>query len=255
VLVGRGAAPRKISVGNGEGRVVKIKVKPSRLLSQLSSHGFATGPTLPAQDSFTFVRQASRPALFEWIVVEASGKKSEAVYASVATGLTRWMVGRSLAEEALLMELAENQERGWSIIKTDAAARDWESRLVSAALPNLERITLERGVPLLERTEQLRRAVSAYTARLDLTKPMPDLAGALNQHADPKLLGVAQRAAWDVGLDEDTYGLAWLCIISYEKVVEEQPTSFFRQNPYTNPELLSRLHLVADWIVSSRSSN
>lgn len=234
---------------------MKIKVKPSRLLSLLTSHRFATGPTLPGQDSFTFVRQASRPALFEWIVVEAAGKKSEAVWASVATALTQSMLlRRDLGEEVLLTELAGDQERGWSIIETDAAAREWEGRLVSVALLNLERVTQERGVPLLQRTEQLRRAVSGYTARLNLSKSIPQLVRELGHDADPKLLGRAQRVAWDVRLDEDIYGLAWLCIISYGAVVEEQPTTFSRQNPYTNLELMWRLHLVADWIARSLSS-
>jgi hypothetical protein len=164
------------------------------------------------------------------------------------------LLRRDLTEEVLLMELAGDQDRGWSIIETDAAAREWESRLVSAALLNLERATQERGVPLLQRTEQLRRAVSGYTAHLDLSKSITELIRELGHHADPKLLGVAQRVAWDVRLDEDIYSLAWLCIISYEGVVEEQPTTFSRQNPYTNLELMWRLHLVADWIARSLSS-
>jgi hypothetical protein len=162
------------------------------------------------------------------------------------------LLRRDLSEEVGLIELAADQERGWSIIETDTAARDWELRLVPAALHKLEKLTQERGASLLQRTEQLRRAVSGYIARLDSSKPFPDLIRELSHGADLKLLGVAQRVAWDVRHDEVYYGLAWLCITSYEGMVEEQPTTFYRQNPYTNTELMWRLHLVADWIASSQ---
>lgn|GEM_PF-6361759 len=90
---------------------MKIKVIPSRLQSQLNTHGIATGPTLAGQDSFTFVRRTSQPDLFGRIVVEAAGKQSEAVWASVGITLTRRLLIRNLFEQVFLMELAGNRGR------------------------------------------------------------------------------------------------------------------------------------------------
>src|SRR5207248_1369102 len=113
-----------------------------RLLSSLEQHGFNSGPGLSSQDSFTFVRKSKAPDLFEWIFIEASGKRSEAVVASVATSLTSTILDRrGLAVEHLLMEIAEDQERGWSIVESQAEAREWESRLVGVAPFRADQLT------------------------------------------------------------------------------------------------------------------
>jgi hypothetical protein len=235
---------------------MKIKVRPSRLLSQLQNDRFVRERIPTAGDSIRFVRETSQAELFEWIIVSSAGKRCEAVWAEVASALTRTILVRDLFEKSLMLELAGDQERGWRIIETDAAAREWESELVAAAPQNVERLTHERGGQLLERTESLRRAVRLYVARLDLSKAISHLTDELSRDADPKGLGVAQRVAWDVKRvdDEEIYALAWLCVTNYESEIEETATGFSQQNPYSNPELLWRIHLIADWIMRQRSS-
>jgi hypothetical protein len=235
---------------------MKIKVRPSRLLSQLQNDRFVRERVPTAGDSIGLVRETPQAELFEWIIVSSAGKRCEAVWAEVASALTRTILVRDLYEKSLMLELAGDQERGWRIIETDAAAREWESGLVAAAPRNVERLTHERGGQLLERTESLRRAVRQYVARLDLSKPISQLTGELSHDADPKGLGLAQRIAWDVQRfdDQEIYALAWLCITHYESEVEETATSYSEQNPYSNPELLWRIHLIADWIIRERSS-
>jgi hypothetical protein len=209
---------------------------------------------LPSQDSFTFVRKSKSPDLFEWIFVEASGKKSEAVVASVATSLTsRILDRRDLAVERLLMEIAEDQERGWSIVESQAEAREWESRLVDVAPVRADQLTEERGDELLHRTEEARRAVKRYLVHLDLAKPVATQIEQLRHNADPKQLGVAERLAWWWHCAEDIFALSWLCIVSFEAEVEDPPKSFAVQNPNFNAELLWRIELIADKLLSSRN--
>jgi hypothetical protein len=232
---------------------MKIKVRPSRLLSSLAQYGFVAGPELSGQDSFTFVRRAKMPDLFEWIFVEASGKRSEAVVALVATSLTSKILDRrNLAEECLLTEIAQDQERGWTIVETQADAREWESQLVARGPLRAEQLTTERGEKLLQRTKKARQAVKRYLAHVNLTKPLAAQIAELRPNADPKQLGVAERLASWWGCEEDIFALAWLCIVSFEGQVEETPQSFAEQNPNFNSELLCRIELIADALLLSQ---
>jgi hypothetical protein len=244
---------------------MRIKVRPSRLLVHLERDRFVSGPTLLSQDSFTFVRETSDPDLFEWIIVEASGKASEAVCASIGIALTRTILMRddSISHETPLFEIAENQERGWTIIETTSAARAWESKLTALAPRAVECLTLERAGDLLRRTNYLRRVVKKYISILDLSVPLSFQISHFRKAHDAKLSGVARRLAWGVAVrqasdiaqrlawvdSEDIYELAWLCIATNETTEEEEPMNFSHQNPNSNSDLMWRIHLIADWIM------
>lgn len=203
---------------------MKIKVRPARLLPPLASHAFIAGPELKSKDSFSFVRPARVPELFEWILVEAQGKQSEAVYAKVVTSLAFSILDRrSFGEERAVTGMPfEDEERGWSIVETQAAAREWEHHLVELAPLQAEQLTAECGEGLLRRTEEARCAAKCYLARLDFAKPLSAQIEELRPNADLKQLGVAERMAYSwPHCDEEIFALAWLCILSYEAEVEE----------------------------------
>jgi hypothetical protein len=230
----------------------KMKVRPSRLASCLAERGFVQGPEMSSEGSISFVREAKTPEIYEWIIVHAAGKRAEAVSASIVISLTceRPLYKIALAEDRLLLDVADNQERGWSIVETDSAARSWEGKLAEIVPGKLAEFTREFGGELLRRTEDVRRSVKRYCAKLDLSKPIAVLIDELRPRGDSKLLGVAERCAWEYHPDaEDIFGLAWLCIVAFEKEIEASPTGFALENSNFHLGLQCRMYLLADWLI------
>jgi hypothetical protein len=122
----------------------------------LREHGFTYGPESRTSDDLIFTRPSHISDLFESIIVSCQGKRGEAVYASVGVSVTNEVAYKIFGDVKLLEELAEDSERGWTIIEDGIKARKWESRLAALGPVRAKEWADVRGPRLLEETIQLR---------------------------------------------------------------------------------------------------
>ena len=170
-----------------------MKVRQNRLLARLKEHGFASGPESRTSDDLIFTRPSHIPGLFESIIVGCQGKRGEAVHASVGTAVTRQVMYKVLGDVKLLEELAENQERGWTIIEDDGKAREWEGRLAQIG-PLRAREWAEAGGPkVLHDTAEVRAAADRYFTLVNPTNDLAQVLSNLKQTSSKRIADEAER--------------------------------------------------------------
>src|SRR5689334_17378277 len=103
-----------------------MKVEPSRLANALRDERFQLAHQACGDNAFVLLREDLAPDLFQWIWVNASGKRGEAVFAYAAVSVAKWIAFKGLMDLRPMIELGENPERGTTIIETDVKAQAWE---------------------------------------------------------------------------------------------------------------------------------
>jgi len=135
-----------------------MTVDCSRLGSLLATHGFEACGSATSVGSYRFVRPDQPADLYQHIDVEFAGRQSEVVFAYIAISATKWIRLKGLCESRLLIELASNQERGWTPIASTTDARAWEQSLAQMAPIKVTEIAKEYRASLLRRTHEIGRA-------------------------------------------------------------------------------------------------
>jgi hypothetical protein len=162
---------------------------------------------------------------------------------------------KGFMESRLLRELAEDQERGWTIIKTTSQATKWESKLVQSAPEAAARFEAEQGTALLERSKPLRECVNRYLQKLVIVDSSANGLLEIRKQADDITLGEADRLMASVAIQqipkcEELYELACLCVLRYSLEVEGPGVSYFGQDPLENVALMWRIQLLVDKLLS-----
>jgi len=146
-----------------------MQLNLTRTQASLESLGFKK----VRQDIVTFqsyfVRNSSSELLSEWIYLIFGGKKMEKVGAyAVLSAVSRGSLIKGLSESTPLLEIAEDQERGWTEIRNDADSLEWETKLL-ACIPNaINVLKTQWATPLLQRTLSARKAAEKYFAKLEI---------------------------------------------------------------------------------------
>jgi hypothetical protein len=225
-----------------------MKISCDRVGKLLKPKGFVTRRTSPLVRHCAFVRPDQNPSLYQQIDVSFSGRHDEAVVAHIAASVARWIRVKGLSVSRLLVEIAIDQERGWSIIRTKA--EDWEQSLADVGPIAVTRFVSEVGASLVERTEGARQFARDRLARLDPERGVSEQIAEFERSMPSILVAEARRlAAWpgvmQVAEAEGIYVLACLCILH-----GNDHQSLPGQDPLSNDEWMWRIQLVADGILS-----
>lgn len=222
-----------------------MKVKAHRLLDGLRGVGFALGFPTYGADSYTFIRSSINDSLYESIIVEAQGRNYEAVYASVGVSVTKTVMYKGLGDVKVLDEIAEDLERGWTIIVDDSKAREWEANLVRVGPERASEWARLRGNSILKDTEDIRNAIGKYLAIVGPFKDAEQLSQKVRQQSASCIVELANHLhVGGVPGKEDTYQLASLIILRYSEEAEKR--SFLGTNPIHDLCLMDRIKLLAD---------
>jgi hypothetical protein len=235
-----------------------MRIQTSRLLRHLSRHGFALVHN-GGGGKTCLVRPDSSMRTIQWIVVDSSGKKGEAAVAYIGVGVTRRIAFKGLLDLQLLEEIAEDKDRGWTIIITDQDALAWEEKLIRVAPRCAKEFASEHGPILLQRTEAVRNAVGKYLSHLDTEQAIEGQLKSLERRASERMLTDGERlAGWPgvVQIPEASavYRLACLAIVSFEHEVEENRRPFAGQNPLEDDGLMWRIQLIADELLCRQNA-
>lgn len=227
-----------------------MKISCARAGKLLKPKGFVTRRTSPLVRHCAFVRPDQNPSLYQQIDVSFVGRHDEVVVAHIAASVARWIRVKGLSVSRLLVEIAIEQERGWSIIGTKAEAEDWEQSLAEVGPIAVTKFVAEVGAALIERTEGARQFARDRLARLDPERDVSDQIAEFERSMPSILVTEARRlAAWpgvmQVDEAEGIYVLACLSVLH-----GNDHLCLPDRDPLLNDELMWRIQLVADGILS-----
>ena len=228
-----------------------MKVEPSRLANALRDERFQLAQQACGDNAFVLLREDLVPDLFQWIWVNASGKRGEAVFAYAAVSVAKWIAFKGLMDLRPMIELGENPERGTTIIETDVKAQAWERKLIEYAPQEVSRFAAERGSALLETTKTARRSVAEYLKRVDLSDSAARALLTMWDGADETTCTEADRlmnwtAMQQIRGRETLYEMACLWVLRYSSEVDGACVSYFGQDPLENTDLMWRIQLIVD---------
>jgi hypothetical protein len=227
-----------------------MKINPARLLQLLAAAGYERGFSTGAVPSFSLIRPSAVAGLYESIVVDAGGREAEAVAAEVGVSVTKVVMYKRMGAVRLINEVAENAERGQTIIRSKEKAIEWEQRLAAIA-PDLSSAWAEsEGPAILASNQEVRSIADAYAKQLDSKMPCSKLLEHLRSIASQHSVEVAENIFNSGGRGprgtEDAYALACVAIVHFVGVVEPHRASLVSANPLCDPDLQDRIHQVAD---------
>jgi hypothetical protein len=228
-----------------------MTVDCSRLDSLLATHGFEACGNATFVPSCRFVRSDQSPDLYQHIDVGFAGPRSEVVIAYIAISATKWIRLKGTSESRLLIEIAGNQERGWTPIVSTTDARAWEQTLAQMAPMKVTELAEQHRTSLVRRTdearEQARRNLTAFNANRPITTQVENLKiampGPLAAEAErlTDCAGVVQRPG-----AREHYLLAALLLFN-----QDGSNKFIQQNPLLDNQLMWIVQLTADAILSA----
>lgn len=232
------------------------KVNPFRLLDLLKPDGFSLGLKTRAADAFTVVRPSPFKDLWESIIVDAQGRRGEAVYASVGASATATVMYKILGDVMVLEELGEDRERGWTVIEDDSKAIAWEAQLAEVGPARAREWALKTGPKILQDTDTAREAVSQYLLLLGSVRNLDATLASLHGAVSAAIVDDVHRlsecpGATGVPGTEVAYQVAYYTILHYSRKVESG-RSFVGHNPGDDLELMQRIHILADKLLLFR---
>lgn len=228
-----------------------MKIRPNRIQSLLNADWMLFGREWFETDCFALVRASQLTGLYESLIVDSQGKRSEAVNASVGISVTRQVSFKRLGETRHIDKLDADRESGWTIIESAAEAVRWESQLVSCGPQIAIALASDNGPRLLIDTEMLRGIVQGYLNRLASFSNVDKMFAQIRNTSDAtvNLLGerlfdsckflITNKAA------ETPYRVACHSIIRFSEEVESG-ISYAGESPLVNSGLLDRVVLLAD---------
>jgi hypothetical protein len=235
-----------------------MMISLKRLSELLAPLGFRPGWRSSVEKRISFVRDSFHPDLCEVIDMHCGGKRGEAVPAEVIVSLTRHKPSlKQLGEGKLLLELASDQSRGHTVLRSQSEAKEWERRLATVAPTRAAEWAKEVGPKILERTEDARRAVAQY---LSLIPPDAiDSPAWLDRVEQPTRREVDRIAGWPGVLsarDADwAYELAAFALLKFGEQVEGVSNRFWGKNPLMDEAMMWRLVLIGDRLLSQHAEH
>jgi hypothetical protein len=225
-------------------------ISAERLLTLLHPLNFRQGLATRAAGSLTFVRRSSLSELFDSIIVDCQGRNGEAVYASVGISATRTVMYKVLGDVRLIEVLADNKDRGWTVIDDANQAKYWERRLAAVAQQEVADWAAQVGPRILEQTRNARAAAVQYLERLRHAGGADEVLKQLQARASQRTADAAKRlfespGGSGVAGTESAYRAACYALMLDAKEVEVAEYLTV-DSAATNVEVMMRIHLLAD---------
>jgi hypothetical protein len=227
-----------------------MMIRCDRISKLLKPEGFVRRRTGPLVKHCAFVRPDQHPSLYHQIDVSFVGRHGEAVVAHIAASVARSIRVKGLSESRLFGEIATDRDRGWSVIKTRSEADDWERSLARLGPAAAAGWVSEVGAILLQKTEGARRVARDRFARLVPDEGVSSQIAEFERAMPPGVVAEAQRLATWPGVMQvsgaaEIYSLACLCVLD-----GDDRQDLLGQDPLANEEMMWRIQLVADGILS-----
>lgn len=209
-----------------------MMISVERLTTLLSPHGFRLIRRNNGCHEVVFGRRSYADDLTERIHIHAQGEAGGAVPARLAI-----LVDGLAAEWELLTDLAENKERGWTIIDTTEKAIAWEKKLAEVAPARLTELAREKGPNLLARTEHVRSQARAYLAFLgeigDAHALLPRLRAMATPEQNAEVDRLVQRlAVVYIPNGDPVYKIVGLTLYLFSGKTERDANRFLQSDVY-----------------------
>jgi hypothetical protein len=214
----------------------------------LQAHGFDA--TWRSGSDFGFVRPSTVAGLFEHVAIGSAGREGDAAYANVAVSIVQHRLGtKGMCELRLVEEVAGDAERGWTVMRSAEAWREWARRLAEMAPHAASILATEKGPALLARTAVARAAVEGHLKQLPDAADLDTLKGWLLGRLDADGVASARRLAAGPGVlqkagAEIVYEAACLAIVLFE--VRGQSVADAKLDPLGDRDLMWRIQLLVD---------
>lgn len=233
-----------------------MKINLERLNSLIEANGFVALRSRNPQREIRFTRASIADGLFEQLWIDCDGRAGDAVSAYAVVSTVRGLsLTKGMVELRLLHEVAQNSDRGWTMIAGDAQAADWELRL-SRLAPAIVRDFAERaGSALLARTMSARTAAAQYAKKLVQLGGTGPACSTLLEQSTPEQGEVAERLVRQPGVLQipdrfPLYRLATLTMALFGDEIEGRTKAFHTVNPLTDREVMWRIQFIVDWLDS-----
>lgn len=208
--------------------------------------------------TISFVRPSAIPLLYEHLNVYGQGRAGEAVYAKTTiSGSMSQSNDRCISEEddALAETLATDMERRWTLLRNKQEAVAWEEKLSKVADLHCRATAESKGSAVLERLRPAFSAMQLYIANVGDMHQLLASEFRFFEQTPTQIRIEAQRLAsliGNVAESTDDIELACLVLHCFAPQVEGAEDAFRGSKWHEDPQLRTRIYLLADFIREHR---
>ena len=229
-------------------------INHERLLTLLEPVGFELVWLSSIERMGEFSRKSAEAGAYEFLVYRCHGRRGHAVGGLLRLSVTRRVAGHGMLESRVLSDVAEDADRGWTMIRSATHAREWEHRFAEVGPKAVVQFSQEIAPELVRRTAAARRASTVYLRRIDSGRGLWRRIRELQERVGPECVLEAERMARSAMFwrgAEDHYEVACLGILAYEGEVEPAERSWRGEDPRTCPQLMWRIQFIADELIAA----
>ena len=235
----------------------RMLLNAGRIARLLSPDGFDLLFVNKATKDMEFVRPSRIVRLYEHLMIGASGKHGEVVYAQTTVSLVRYFsLHKCVAEvdNELLLALGTDKERHWTPIESSHDARKWEVRLGEIAGMFARNAANARGPGLLNRMAEALNSVENYIRLVGDATKIFDREHAFYQENSVNTRTEGERIAFGSGIQNSAWedvNLAGLILAKYGSEIERRPDPW-HGGVTLDSQVLPRICLLADFFHDQR---
>jgi hypothetical protein len=163
-----------------------MKLDFKHLSHQLAAKQFREQPGNSFKGSRVFVRPDSESDLYQRIDACVAGREADAAFAYIGLSATRWMKFKGLCESRILIEIAEDKGRGWTLISSMDKLRAWEESVIEIGSAAVDRFADQWRKELVTRTSRSRERSRTAIRLIDSTTSIQVQTHAISQMLDPR---------------------------------------------------------------------
>lgn len=225
----------------------------------LGRAGFRPARVSYVEPCFSFTRMRG-DQVYELIQCNFSGKRREAAVCRIGASVTRLIELKGLSESEVLLEVAEDRERGWTIVESSQKFRIWADHVARVAVEKASRFGDRVGSDLLRRTASIRRQAQRCIGKLIRMGSKEEAFERLTDESTETELQLAHcLSGWpgvmQVPQSELEYQLACLAVVKMlcnEKLPNPTEVS---EMPLQNTQLMWQIQLIVDKLLDRDNEN
>lgn len=237
-------------------------LRPKRLTEALAPLRYLPVRAVPRPVwEYRWASSGDGPGITLTVELKGGGRHGEAIdaWAGVCVG-SGWLSFKGLAEVELLQGLPHSADgRGYSLLTSDSAAREWEAAFADAGPRRAKEVLERRGAPLLQATHDARHSVERYLALMPQGPIGSEALDDLRAAAGPERSKQAADLAGAPGVlqqlgAEQVYEVAALLLVMHQSAID--PDLDLRLSgfvPMPGRGTMWRLQLLADRLRAGRS--
>lgn len=207
---------------------------------------------------FVFSRNDPNPDLFQRVRIHCAGKRGEAAEGDAEVSVIRGAnATKGLVEDELLLELASEPERGWTVLGTNDEAKDWEQRFAQFAPQQAAMLARKMGAELLAATAACRAAAAEMRERMGDIHDLLSTRSQLARDATAEQLQTARRLAeWpgvlQIAEAELVYEVATIAIVIHATEISSLRLNV-EADPLYDRHLMWLIQILVDRIITENS--